>query len=632
SSITAVTIRQHIDDVTKRLAFIEDVERSLSARNAKGAEAEIKRAMKSNPAIILSSVVDKTGAETFTIGTEPALETFSYLDLSDDPVFLNSLKTLKIVFSKFGSYGQMPAAAVVCPMKSGHFLYLIISFSELWAKIQRQKIGITGRIYLADSTGKVFSFLGENVPAMSAQTLKEMFRADDGKIADIKTSAGKFAGAYEKVPDIDLFALTLQSKEETFWLIKLTSSLILFFILAIATASYFAALYYAKDLSRPVAEIVDGARRVSNKNFDSPLDEKRAWGEFKGLFRSFNSMMGEIKKYNELQIDKVMEEKAKTDLLIRLMRDGVVLAATSGEQIFANEPAEKILQSLVAPEGRYKNRADAVKSLATGEKKLVQAQSGRQKISYKVVSEFYQPKNSEPVILLVLRDVTVERELDELKEELFGSVAHDLRAPLLGIQGYIKLLESSGPDKIQLQYIEAMKSSSQRVIRLIEDILDIARMESGTLQPKKSRFKAAGTAAKVLESLKPLAQAKNIFIALNAPDEITLNADERLFERLLENLLSNAIKYTGPGGKISLNFLHDKLRTLILVEDTGIGIAKDRLDAIFEKYKRLQTADGTSGFGLGLAVSKKIVEMHGGEIKAESETGKGTKIIVSLPS
>ena len=170
---------------------------------------------------------------------------------------------------------------------------------------------------------------------------------------------------------------------------------------------------------------------------------------------------------------------------------------------------------------------------------------------------------------------------------------------------------------------------------MLENILDIARMEAGNLKPHMDPIDAGKFAAAAFDGFKVLFAEKKIKFRLERPAEpgLGFKGDERLLKRVLENILSNAMKFTPSGGTVAMGFKAEKGSVAFYVSDTGPGIPGDQRAAVFEKYKQLGTAGGESqGFGLGLAISKKIVELHKGTIRAEAGSSGGSTFVFALPA
>ncbi len=238
-------------------------------------------------------------------------------------------------------------------------------------------------------------------------------------------------------------------------------------------------------------------------------------------------------------------------------------------------------------------------------------------------------------ILILLRDVTAERHLDRMKEEFFHSIVHDIRGPLGTIDGFVQIMKERKTlaDK-EKTYVGYIAGSCDRLRQLVNDILDSAKIESGTLKLNKKNFDMGAFFERMKTLYTLQAESKKITLVLEpgrnpAPP---LLADQNLVERVVMNLVGNAMKFTPRGGKISIQTVLGNGLVRFQVADTGRGIPKDKLQMVFQKFKQLESEASTrSGYGLGLSICQKIVELHGGRIWAESEEGKGSRFIFELP-
>jgi signal transduction histidine kinase len=233
------------------------------------------------------------------------------------------------------------------------------------------------------------------------------------------------------------------------------------------------------------------------------------------------------------------------------------------------------------------------------------------------------------------RNREVER-ANQLKSEFLASMSHELRTPLHTIIGFAELLgeELEGPlnDK-QKRFINHIHTDSIHLLALINDILDISKIESGRLGLRRETFDIGGTLEEALSSVRPQAAAKSIAIETSLSLPATIFADRLRVKQVLFNLLSNALKFTPNGGKILINAALRDGVIEISVSDTGIGIAKEQHEAVFDKFYQVgSTTKGVrEGTGLGLAITKALVEEHGGGIWLESEPGKGSRFTFTIP-
>ena len=237
---------------------------------------------------------------------------------------------------------------------------------------------------------------------------------------------------------------------------------------------------------------------------------------------------------------------------------------------------------------------------------------------------------------MAFRDVTQRREVDRMKDEFLSVVSHELRTPLTSIRGSLGLLASGklgdlGPRAESMVTIALQ--SSERLTRLINDLLDIERIESGTRPMEVTAHDADQLLAAAARQIDGLATSVGVRVEVGATAGRVL-ADEDGVMQTLMNLLGNAIKYSEPGGRVVLDATEGEGLVLFRVRDHGRGIPADKLETIFERFEQVDSSDARQkgGTGLGLAISRSIIERHGGRIWAESVLGVGTTVQFTLPS
>jgi len=232
------------------------------------------------------------------------------------------------------------------------------------------------------------------------------------------------------------------------------------------------------------------------------------------------------------------------------------------------------------------------------------------------------------------RNQEVER-ANRLKSEFLASMSHELRTPLNTILGFSELLseQNAGPlNEKQKRFLTHIQHDASHLLELINDVLDLSKIEAGRLELHLEPFPMAVAAAEVLTSIRPLAATKGISLDSDLDARLMLQADRLRFKEILYNLLSNAIKFTPSGGRVWIESSTTGGSVCILVGDTGIGIAPEDQQAIFESFRQAgATTKGVrEGTGLGLAITKRLVEHHGGRIWVESEPGKGSRFFFTL--
>jgi PAS domain S-box-containing protein len=237
---------------------------------------------------------------------------------------------------------------------------------------------------------------------------------------------------------------------------------------------------------------------------------------------------------------------------------------------------------------------------------------------------------------LELRNREVER-VTKLKSKFLASMSHELRTPLNAIVGFSDLLAEGTPGDLndkQKRFVNHIKQGSAHLLQLINDILDLSKIEAGQLDLRCEDFQIKTALPEVLSTIRPLAMAKNIQIEQKMENDQHVYADRVRFKQILYNLLSNAVKFTPKAGRIDIDCHGDGDSVCISVTDSGVGIRAEDQAVIFEEFRQVEGPAGTTqeGTGLGLAITKRLVEQQGGRISLKSEFGKGSRFTFTLPA
>ncbi|HZU32980.1 MAG TPA: PAS domain-containing sensor histidine kinase [Candidatus Angelobacter sp.] len=236
---------------------------------------------------------------------------------------------------------------------------------------------------------------------------------------------------------------------------------------------------------------------------------------------------------------------------------------------------------------------------------------------------------------LEARNLEIEQ-ANRLKDEFLASMSHELRTPLHTIIGFSELLteQLEGPlNEKQHRFIGHILQDARHLLNLINEVLDISKIESGRLELKREIFDFGHCVEEVLAGLRPQAASKNIMLENKSSSQTTLYADRMRVKEILYNLLSNAVKFTPEGGTVWVESTHDVESLRVSVCDTGIGIAKEEQLAIFDKFYQIRDSRKVvrEGTGLGLSITKHLVELHGGTICIESQLGQGSRFMLTFP-
>ena len=235
----------------------------------------------------------------------------------------------------------------------------------------------------------------------------------------------------------------------------------------------------------------------------------------------------------------------------------------------------------------------------------------------------------------LFRDITEAKRVERERKNLLSMFAHDMKNPLVVAEGFLArlLAGKAGPvPEHQKEYAIVVAAEVGKLRKLVEDFLELARLDSGQYLPKRVPFNVEESLRRHAARVQHQAAKKNIDLTLDAEhaEPFLVDADPLMIDRVLDNLLDNAIKYTNPGGSVTLRATRADHTVIVEVADTGIGIAEEHLSCLFDMFCRIsRDAEGT---GLGLSIVKRIVEAHGGTISVETEPGKGSTFRFTLPA
>lgn len=347
----------------------------------------------------------------------------------------------------------------------------------------------------------------------------------------------------------------------------------------------------------------------------------------------------------------LLREARFTHRSLRSVGDGLLVSVPTGEIVFANPRAieifgvpEQVLigSKLFARLGMNDSQAMSTLESLLVDRVLVEREfrlgGGRPRFfnfRMNVVSDREDGRGSVLGIVATISDITKQQELQQLKSDVMALVTHEMRTPLTAIQGMSEVLAEFElePDRRKQMHL-AINDEAKRLARMIEEYLDITRLEAGARPLQKESLRLEKVVERVLLMLEPVANRKGIQVQQRmSPDVPSILADEDLLSRAVTNVVGNAIKFSAPGDTVQIALGAEGTDVVIAVADTGPGIAEADLPHIFEKFYRVQRprAESEGGSGLGLAYVKEIMEAHGGYVTVESELGTGSKFMLRLP-
>lgn len=397
--------------------------------------------------------------------------------------------------------------------------------------------------------------------------------------------------------------------------------------------------FVSKSVVKPINRLIESAEKMAkgqNMEMSNILNEKTEVDE---LVNAFNLMTRELNQ----KLTEVNRQKKQIETILLHMTDGVIAFDMNGEIIHIN-PAAKTLLGLTDKEDTFEKMFKKL-NIDVNLEKIIYLEnwtSSEQKVEVgnKAVNLFFAPfqdENDKPTgVMVVIQDITEHVKLDNMRKEFVADVSHELKTPITSIMGYADtLLEGEYDKDTQDKFLNVIASEARRMARLVTDLLTLSRYDNNKMQKEKSEFDLGelvkACQEKVMIEVEKKGHTIENFVTANVPP---VYADKYGIERVVLNIMTNAIKYTPDGGhiKIYVGFVYND--AYIKVIDNGIGIPEKDLSRIFERFYRVDKARTREmgGTGLGLSIAKEILDKNGGSIDIKSEVGKGTEVVIRIPT
>jgi signal transduction histidine kinase len=405
-------------------------------------------------------------------------------------------------------------------------------------------------------------------------------------------------------------------------------------------------LLMSRAILRPLGTLTHSLEEIAQGNLDQVVHVD-SHDELHKLAEAFNSMAAKLREFRRSDRAKLMRVQRTTQLAVDSLPDAVAVINSNGTVEISNDTAQKLFQ-LKPEQAVYSLRDSRIGELI---KQVISSGVALQPRNYESAIEVYDQggqlryflPRAIPImdaeshligITLVLGDVTNLRRLDEMKSGLLSVVSHELKTPLTSIRMATHLLLEERIGLLntkQTELLMAARDDADRLQKIIEDLLDMGRLESGRV---KLDLQSEPSERLVSDAVTPLETAfhdKGLTLEVDVPVETpAVLADPARIGHVFSNLLTNALKYTPPGGHVHISAEPLDRFVRFVVEDTGVGIPQEYLARIFERFYRIPRENQPSGAGLGLAIAREIVDAHGGTISVESTPNKGSKFSFTL--
>ncbi|PFG05860.1 ATP-binding protein [Bacillus sp. es.034] len=397
------------------------------------------------------------------------------------------------------------------------------------------------------------------------------------------------------------------------------------------------AFFLSTRITAPLRKMREAAFEVAKGKFDTkvPILTKDEIGE---LATGFNQMGRQLK----FHINALSQEKEQLSSILSSMADGVITFNRDGTILITNPPADRFLQHWY-----YEQSEEGEEAIPTTVRELLQSvvvtemeqtdELSLQGRSYVVIVSPLYNNNTIRGAVAVVRDMTEERRLDKLRKDFIANVSHELRTPISMLQGYSEAIvdDIAGSEEEKKEIARIIYDESLRMGRLVNDLLDLARMEAGHITLNKDVIGVMPFTERVTNKFIGLAKEKKVSIYFESDVELNkeIFIDPDRIEQVLTNLIDNAVRHTPTGGEVTVSLTEKKGGFLFHVRDTGSGIPEEDLPFVFERFYKADKARtrGKSGTGLGLAIAKNIIESHKGHIQVQSKVDQGTTFTFFLP-
>ncbi|HWR62372.1 MAG TPA: ATP-binding protein [Clostridia bacterium] len=404
----------------------------------------------------------------------------------------------------------------------------------------------------------------------------------------------------------------------------------------------------AANITRPLREITYAAENISKGQFDRQINAESR-DEIGILAHSINDMAS---KLNET-IMSLQDKNIRLEAIMSSVVNGIIAIDSSERILFINPMAEKLLdihdREIV---GKHllqvvrNNSLDNYLNTILKDKKYFDTELTLDGSSEKVLKFYANPINQTDKtdirgVIITIQDITELRKLERIRTEFVANVSHELKTPLTSIKGFVETLKMNDMENLQdnRRFLDIIEDEANRLYRLINDILSLSELEQKKLIAKKERINVEKSIMEVVSMLKAQSESKNIGLSVNIREGLaSLSGEADKLKQMLINIIDNAIKYTPENGSVEVEAYNQQEEqggssVVIRVADNGIGIPKQYIPRLFERFYRVDKARSrkVGGTGLGLAIVKHIVILFNGRIEVSSEVGKGTEFKIILP-
>ncbi len=405
------------------------------------------------------------------------------------------------------------------------------------------------------------------------------------------------------------------------------------------------AFFLAKAITRPIQTVTDGTRQISSGDYSHRL-KLRTKDEIGTLAKNFNGMAQVI----ENTLEEVSGEREKLKNVFNRLDAGVAAFEEDGTLMHINPVALSLLSlpenhkpsfnELMCALGIPEVTADTLKvskSIHIDEQSLSEVKTREIVVSIDI-GVFGYDSAAKSGVIVMFQNITEKALLEKNRREFIANVSHELRTPLTSVKGATETIieDPDMPPAIKQRFLEIVMNESDRMTRIVQDLLVLSRLDNRRMSWRPTKFDLASAVEAMCTALETEAHSHShtLDIVKQTDEAMPIFADKERIEQVITNIIGNAIKYTPDGGSITVTLgLTDEQMYFVAVKDTGVGIPKEDLPHLFERFYRVDKSRSTEagGTGLGLSIAKDIVDAHNGKLLVDSEFSKGTTVTIVLP-
>ncbi len=634
------------DSDLQRLAVIDNSGYEQAVFDQDGRVEELKN----------SSDSDAFRAVNFLDG-RPYVSSVSYNE-NNEPVITIAVPVLKSSFNEnldnlegadFGSYSS--------PDDIQGAIVANYDIKNLWQTVLSTRVGEGGYAYVVDGLGNLVAhpdskFLEGTKKLTNVDAVKQLI-SNDLETRKTESETGLQVISTPQIIKDSGWAVIVEEPVSSIYAsvnsyIKLATTVgLTAIVLSIALS-----IYFRKQLTGPIKKLAQGAKKIGSGQFGHTIDINTN-DELQSLAETFNSMGANIQKLvTDMKNNNITLETEKTKLtnIIGSVTDGIIALDKSGRILSINPPAaalagknESELVGKSLPDVYAWQQFDApfsldIKNPGVFEYNDLSLQTGIQLSFLDIVVSISGRENSDVVAIVTVHDLTKSRELDFMKLDFVAIAAHELRTPLTVIQGYLDLINTDAVNQLSIYNIENLQKmvrSTNELRDLINKLLNIARIERGEMEIFIEKIDLAKHIKENVHYHQSVAVQKNqkLTYTLDTDSAVNVPADPSSITEVLNNLIGNALKFTDYDGEVTVSLNVNNKEVRVEVKDNGPGVPNELQDKLFSKFYRAERSliSGTRGTGLGLFISRTIIELQHGQIGLEPFTGDGSTFYFTLP-